>query len=304
MLAGPSVPGTAIRVTSTTEVWLVLDRTGSMAAEDWGSAAQPRLEGVREDAGTILSRTAGARLSVSTWDSQLQTVVPLTTDISAVRSFLETFHQEASEFSRGSSPDRPVAALLEKLRRAEQSNPQNVRYLVVLSDGETSNTDEAADPSAWGALADHIDGGLVIGYGTAQGGPMRAYRVGDGTVSRPGGSGDAQSGGAQSGDAPEYIRDRSQPGAPIAISRIDEDALRGIASALGVTYVHSPDTPAIASAASSLMDGAELVAASREELATYRFLIWPFALVLAALVAWEVWDMAGHLRTLRSSRAI
>ncbi len=312
MLAGPSVPGEARTITSNTEVWLVVDRTGSMAAEDWGSEGLPRLDGVREDARTILSSMAGARFSIQTWDSQLTTAVPLTTDESAVQSYLDTFHQEASEFSQGSAPDRPVQALARKLADARQKNPQNVRYLFVLTDGETSNTTETFDPSTWAPLADLVDGGLVIGYGTAQGGPMRAYRVGTGTGTGAGeGSSGAQSGetsmsgaGEPGGGDAEYIRDYSQPGAPVAISHIDEDALRGIADALGVDDVHSPDSSAIASAASSMMDGATLIAASREELSTYRFVIWPFATALAALVAWEVWAMAGRLRALRSSHAI
>ncbi|MFC7579682.1 VWA domain-containing protein [Schaalia naturae] len=295
MLAGPSVPGEAVPVTSDTEVWLVLDRTGSMAAEDWGTEDSPRLDGVREDAETILASMAGARFSVLTWDSDLRTVVPLTTDESAVQSYLDTFHQEASEFSQGSSPDRPVGALLERLQAAEQSNPQNVRNVFVLTDGETSNTEQSFDPSTWDILAGHIDGGMVIGYGTEEGGRMRVYRVGDGDAA-------GQSGGT--GGAPEYIRDYSQPGAPEAISRIDESALRGIAGALGVGYVHSPDTAAIASKSSAMMDGAQVVAESRKELSTYRYAVWPFAIALAALVAWEAWSMAGRVRALRRSHAI
>ncbi len=48
MGAGPSIPGEAVEVTSTLEVYFVIDRTGSMAAEDW-DGAKPRIDGVRND---------------------------------------------------------------------------------------------------------------------------------------------------------------------------------------------------------------------------------------------------------------
>ena len=35
MGAGPSIPGKAVEVTSSLEVYYVIDRTGSMGAEDW-----------------------------------------------------------------------------------------------------------------------------------------------------------------------------------------------------------------------------------------------------------------------------
>lgn len=284
MLAGPSVPGEVRKVTSNTEVWLLIDRTGSMAAEDW-TDGQPRLAGVRQDAQTVLSAMAGARFSVMTWDSEVRTVLPLTTDESAVQSFLDTFEQETSDFSQGSSPDRPVAALTARLAQAAQANPQNIRYLFVLSDGETSNTDQAFDASTWAPVAQYIDGGLVIGYGTTQGARMKTYRL-----------------GVQ--DQGEYIRDYSKPGAPEAVSRIDESALRGIAGRLGVDYVHSPDTQSVQGHAADMMHGAATIAESREQLSTYRYAVWPLAVALAALVAWEAAALATRARTMRSAHVI
>ena len=42
MGAGPSIPGQAVEVASTLEVYFVIDRTGSMAAEDW-DGVKPRM---------------------------------------------------------------------------------------------------------------------------------------------------------------------------------------------------------------------------------------------------------------------
>ena len=43
MGAGPSIPGTIIEVTSNIEVYFVIDRTGSMGAEDW-DGENPRID--------------------------------------------------------------------------------------------------------------------------------------------------------------------------------------------------------------------------------------------------------------------
>ena len=41
MGAGPSIPGKAVEVTSSLEVYYVIDRTGSMGAEDWDGGQSP-----------------------------------------------------------------------------------------------------------------------------------------------------------------------------------------------------------------------------------------------------------------------
>ncbi|MDN6794724.1 MAG: VWA domain-containing protein [Propionibacterium sp.] len=302
MLLGPSVPGEATRVTSTTEVWLVVDRTGSMAAEDW-EGDLPRLDGVRQDLHSVLASMGGARFSVRTWDSQVHTVVPLTTDETAIASFVDSFDRELSEYSQGSSLDRPTTKLLADLMKARDTSPENVRYLFVLSDGETSNQGAQSASGAWAPLRDYIDGGMVIGYGTEEGGRMRAKRLGDDATAQSGAQSGAQA-PAAAGAEPEWIRDYSRPGAPPAVSRIDEAALKAAAQELGVDYVHSPDTSTISATASKMMENAELVADSREELSTFRSFLWPFALAFALLAGWESAALAGRIRALRRARAI
>ena len=107
ILIGPSVPGEAQKVTTNVEVWLAIDRTGSMAAEDW-EGGKTRLQGVSHDVEQILQAAPGARYRIITWDSQADTELPLTSDLGAVRSFVSTLTQEVSSSSRGSSPDRPA----------------------------------------------------------------------------------------------------------------------------------------------------------------------------------------------------
>ena len=74
---------------------------------------------------------------------------------------------------------------------------------------------------------------------------------------------------------------------PIAISRIDEAALQGVASRIGVSYVHSPDKSAIDSYARSILTTCQSCPKSETKRDTYRYIIWPFALILGGLLAWE-----------------
>ena len=293
MGAGPSIPGKAVEVTSSLEVYYVIDRTGSMGAEDW-DGDNPRIDGVRSDVGILMNSLTGSRFSILSWDSNVHVGMPLTTDASAVQSYMATFTQELSSSSQGSSPHRPAQELAKLLKKNKERHPQNVRALFVFSDGETSNQNHwtsapSGEASDWDAVKEYIDGGLVIGYGTEEGGKMKVVRL--------------SNAGAQSGDD-EYIHDKSQPGAPIAISRIDEAALQGVASRIGVSYVHSPDKSAIDSYARSILDDASKLSEERNKRDTYRYIIWPFALLLGGLLAWEGATLALRAQQLRNSHAI
>ena len=285
MGAGPSIHGEAQEVTSTLEVYFVIDRTGSMAAEDW-DGNKPRIDGVRNDVAIMMNILT---------DSRVHTDLPLTSDASAVVAYMDSFDRELSSSSQGSSLNRPAQDLAKLLKKNKERHPQNVRALFVFSDGETSNQNHwssapAGEASDWDAVKEYIDGGLILGYGTEEGGPMKVLRLGDS--------------GSQSGGEPEYIHDSSQPGDPIAISKIDEAALADVASRVGIDYVHSPDKSAIESHARSMFDKASTLAESRNLKDTYRYIIWPFALLLGGLLAWEGATLALRAQQLRNSHAI
>ena len=86
---GPAVPTSTTTVTSNVELFFVVDRTGSMAAEDY-DGDRPRLEGVRHDVTALVDAMPGSRYSVITFDSQAARQLPLTTDSRAVYSWADT----------------------------------------------------------------------------------------------------------------------------------------------------------------------------------------------------------------------
>lgn len=308
MMAGPSIPGKASDVGSAAEAWIVIDRTGSMAGEDW-DGDRPRIEGVKQDVQTILDAMPGARITIMVWDSNVSTVLPLTTDRDAADSYLTNLRQELSDSSHGSTPNRPASALFSALSDAEEQDPDAIRGLFVFSDGESSNEDvwspiDDMSTSSRGLMSRYVDGGAIIGYGTKEGGPMKVRRL-TGDAQERGYTEDSQS-GDQAGEVveDEYIRDGSEPDSPIAITRIDEDALKDIAEQTGLTYIHSPATAEVKQAASTLDENSQVVATQRAQVKAARYLIWPFALFLGGMLQWETAIVAGKARNMRRARAI
>jgi Ca-activated chloride channel family protein len=216
--ARPGLPGGSAEASvAQVNVFFVVDTTSSVAAEDWGDG-QPRLEGVRADVAEIAEQLAGARFSLISFDSTAVLRTPLTDDAAAVVSAAEVMNQEITTYSRGSSISEAADLLAERLAEAREADAARANVVYYLGDGEQTSGDE---PESFAASAGDVDGGAVLGYGTDAGGPMKVFD----------GYGDEYS-------ADEYILDRTQPGDPEAVSRIDEEALRTVADQLGVPYVH------------------------------------------------------------------
>lgn len=275
ILLGPSVVDrTGATLQTNAEVFFVVDRTGSMAAEDY-DGAQPRLAGVRHDVDAIVDAFPGGRYTVIAWDSQATRQLPLTTDARAVKSWAETARQELTSYSAGSQVDRPLAALEAALTGAAERNPNNVRLVYFLSDGENTNgsgSSADAELASYAPLAPLVDGGAVLGYGTAEGGRMRSY---DGVTPT---------------DQSPYITDDANGGAE-AVSVIDEVTLRTIAEQLGVAYVHRI-TPDSVEGFTSGIDLDDIAGDGRREEVLYRPILWPAAAIALGLIAWELFVIA------------
>lgn len=275
----PAIPSTENDgLVSNAEIYFVVDRTGSMAAEDY-DGGQTRLAGVSHDMTALTQALPGSRYAIIAFDSQSTRQLPLTTDSRAVRSWADTVRQEITAYSAGSSIDRPLDQLRTTLEAAAERNPSNVRLVFFMSDGEntTGSGSDAGDGFAsFADLAPLIDGGAVLGYGTSEGGRMRSY---DGTSSSGYGT-----------DAP-YITDDT--GAD-AISRIDETALRTVADQMGIQYSHQIAPGDVTPLVSDI--NLEAIADDgRRDLTTYTDVYWPAAALLGLLLAWEAWDLSREV---------
>jgi len=260
MLLRPGIPGgTSQTLATDTDIVIVVDTTASIIAEDW-NGDEPRLNGVRADVQSIVDTYPGARFSLISFDAAAQLRLPLTTDATALMSSLDVMLPEITDQSRGSSISIANRMLTDTLSAAAKSSPDRSRMVFYLGDGEQTSSSE---PESFKSSAKYVDGGVVLGYGTAEGGPMKKT------------TGRASQG---VGDYIEYQGER-------ALSVIDEDNLKQISEQLGVEYQHrSADAEiALPEAPTSTTDYT-----TSGEVGNVVELYWILALVLIALVAVEI----------------
>lgn len=258
------------------DVYIVMDTTISSLAEDY-QGQRPRIEGMRQDIKAIATSLAGARFSLVTFDNTATQVLPLTHDASTLAAAVDTVAVQTNYYATGSSIDTAVPLLKRELSRAAQSAPERGRIIIYLGDGEQT-ADKA--PGSFADLKSLIKGGAVLGYGSSSGGRMR-------DVSVDTGNGDAL-----------YLKDNSAKTdpAPDALSKIDEDNLRRIASQTGTAYFHRTQ-PDNASAITSGIDIGAIIGSSRD-VASYDDLYWLLMPLLLLLVAYDLWTTRVARRAL------
>lgn len=294
ILAGPAAAVTESTQVSNVEIYLVVDRTGSMAAEDWagGPAAGggTRLDGVKSDLTAIRDAWPQARFCILALDGAAARELPLTSDLDAVTSWIGSLQQEITQRSQGSSLDGMLPLLVQTLTRAKEKNPEDARLVYILSDGEATDDGRGAGAAGtagatWAKAGELTDGGAVLGYGTASGGMMRSF---DGS-STPGSG--------------KYILD-PDTGKP-AVSVPDTRALASVAEALGVPYFQrtggSDDAPA---SDFTSQDVNAVLTDGREKKNRVRYLTWPLGIAASALAIWELVALIRAERALRRLTAL
>ena len=294
ILAGPAAAVTESSPVSNVEIYLVVDRTGSMAAEDWaggpGAGGGTRLDGVKSDLTAIRDAWPQARFCILALDSSAARELPLTSDLAAVTSWIGSLQQEITQRSQGSSLDRMLPLLVKVLTRAKEKNPEDARLVYILSDGEATDDGQgAAESSAagatWAKAGQLTDGGAVLGYGTTSGGMMRSF---DGS-STPGSG--------------KYILDPGS-GKP-AVSVPDTRALASIAEALGVPYFQrtggSDDAP---TGDFTSQDVNAVLTDGRAKKNHIRYFTWPLGIAASVLAIWELVALIRAERALRRLTAL
>lgn len=275
-------PGTVShveRVTSNLAVYFIVDATGSMAAQDY-NGDESRVEGVRHDIIALSTALPGARYSIVEFSSISTQELPLTTDLRAVHSWADTYDREYTDYSKGSSVNRPVERVQELLTKAEENRPEDRRVLFYFGDGESTNAADATrteepDFSGW---ADYVDEGAILGYGTEEGGVMQYNRTYADNIGS------------------DLIEDPAtrEP----AKSMIDEANLKMIAEQIGVDYYHRTEPSDVGEIVAGIeADSQELVEGGRE---IHTAAIWPFAIALTLLLAWEVIRIVPRIRAASS----
>jgi Ca-activated chloride channel family protein len=281
---GPAIPGAMTKVVvNDVDVFLVIDTTTSSNAEDMGQnsdgSPMTRLDAMKADAMEVAEAYGGARYSVITFDNGALVRMPLVSDPTALRSTLDTLEVELADYAGGSSISEALPTLRKRLQGASEQHPERLRLVFYFGDGEQTRD---APPDSMADTAPYISDGAVFGYGTAAGGPMRPNLTF--------GSDDAQ--------AP-YLLDTTQSGSPRALSKIDEGALRTIASQLGIGYQHrvpgeQPGYPDVEDRMGEEIEVPEVAVSQR--------LYWVPVIPAFLLLLWDLVLAARNIGELRASR--
>lgn len=238
-------------------VVLVVDRTKSMDALDVDDGS--RFDRVRADLATLVDTLPEARFALVTFASGASLDLPFTSDRTVVMQAVTELDLEEPIDADGSRLDRPLADVLDLLEQSRGARADRHTVVVLMGDGE--NTDGRRQAS-YAPVAGEIDDGVVLGYGTEEGGRMAL---------------------APDGDLAEgFVPDADgRPG----VSRLDPDNLRTVATQLGVPYVHRDRPAGVEEVAARLADADPT--ASSTTLAD-RDLTWAFALGLLGLLLLEL----------------
>lgn len=277
MLIGFSIPGGHSQAGLTNlNVFFLVDTTTSMGAEDY-SGNNERIEGVKNDIISIVEKLPGARFTIITFDRSVSKLLPMTSDRAAVISTTRTVAREPSVYSLGSSIDIAVPVVIEQLKSEKTKYPNRTTALFYFGDGE-----QTADAKAgsFSELKPYISSGAVLGYGTTTGGNMRYF-----------------SGVEYKDYKMSYILSSYYPEIK-AVSKIDEAALKKIASELGVTYVNRNSGGPV----DKLIDESNSINAADASRAVsfYLNLYFLFAIPLVILMAWEAYAQYKAFRTFRA----
>ncbi|MBO0980379.1 VWA domain-containing protein [Microbacterium sp. SD291] len=282
MLLRPGIPGGATQTLATdTDIVLVVDTTASIVAEDW-DGDKPRLDGVRADIQAIVEEYPGARFALITFDASADLRLPLTTDTTALISSLEVLRPEVTSQSRGSSIGIANRMLQNTLSAAAESSPERSRMVFYFGDGEQTVT---SPPESFKGSEKYTDAGAVLGYGTAEGGPMQLTT---GSLDGP-----STGSGTQHKEYIEYLGED-------ALSVIDEKNLETLAGQLGVEYQHRK-----ADAAPTLPEAPSTTTSYAESgtVGNVTELYWIAAVIVVALLGFELARAAMLVARLRQLRA-
>jgi hypothetical protein len=239
-------------------VFLVLDRSPAMGVEDL-PGQQSRMDAARADIAAIIDRYPSARFAVIAFASSPDLQWPLSPDTWSLRPVMAavTPYAAASDAVYQTNVAAAGNVLRYQLISARQQFPRAENLVFYLGAG----AGESRAPQRQFDLTDgSMDGGAVLGYGTAAGGVV--------------------------------------PQNPAVRSSIDEPALRAVAEQLGVPFVlrdgRSDDEAALFEGVDEQGRASDAVTASSAAVETY----WAPAIIAAALILLELaWMLRDYRRS-------
>lgn len=284
LLIGPATATSSMtRAVSATDVVIAVDITGSMAVQDAtypGSGESPvtRITAARHAVEQIVEMYPASSFTAVSFGASTVLGLPLTPDTYAVTSWMDNLVTEPTGASYGSNLSGAMDGLTNVLSEVRAQHANDTIVLYYISDGEQTSDDQR---ESFSALRAYLNAAVVVGVGSDEGGKVPYL-----------------TGGLRAGDTlPDDQTWVSDPttGAD-GVSKRDSATLSQIADELSGSY--------------QALDSRTDVSYPRqgEQSSDYRMttvdmpaentnpIVWPFALILAALLLWEYVD---HIRTTR-----
>ena len=245
---------------------IVLDDTLSMNAEDVPGFEEDRprtrMDQAKEDIDYITKNLVGAKFCIIDFNNDVNLICPFTDDNKYIKDSVDAIKPLVDYHATGTNINCCKKLLGQMINDAKLMNDGHV-VVFFLSDGE--NTDDHRLDN-FSDIAQGIEGGAVMGYGTTKGGQMRYYdELHDETV---------------------IVQDkRDYPYQP-AVSKIDEKNLKSLSLDLGIEYIHMDESEDLDGTFENIM---KLLEAETEETTEYGYadIYFWFVIPLAALIAYE-----------------
>ena len=259
--------GENMAIASDLSVLFVIDTSVSMRALDY-DGNEERFEGVINDCCYIVDELSNSKFSIITFSDTAQKVIPFTNDTDMVQAELKAISLENDFYAKGSSMNI-VKDTLEKslIEEKERQNEDTKLIVFFITDGEI--TKEGENLESFSNLSQYISDGAVMGYGTKDGGKMVNSTYSD----EP-----------NSNFYYIYYYDDSTYQKVTAISKIDENNLKKIASDLKIDYIQMSEKSNIDGKLKQIKNIESSSQGQEEKINTYQDIYYYFAIPLVILL--------------------
>ena len=261
----PMIPSDEINTTAAkmdVSVLFVIDNTISMLAKDYNNNTE-RLSAVKEDCAYIIDELYGADFSVISFDSEAKLLSPFTSDTDFAKNTISTIYPADEIYAKGSSMNTCKEVLLKTLENVKKKNNGSVAVFFI-SDGEITNNDSL---ESFSKASKYIDYGSVLGYGTKEGGKM--YPKSDYNTDN------------------SALQDKSDFPYTDAISKIDENNLKKLASDMKISYTNMNTQENIKNTLKEIRQNATTSTEEGDKTAGYEDICYWFALPLLLLLIYD-----------------
>lgn len=198
------------------DVLFVIDNTLSMNTEDY-DGNKTRMYALKKDCKYIMKRLNGAKFSIITFNNNARILLPYTNDINLSIEAIDSITFPSTNYALGSSLNTPKETIITTLKSSMKKD-NRIRIIFFISDGEITDDTKL---ESYSEISKYIDNGAVLGYGTTKGGYIQDPK--------------------SYSDKTEYIKDyynATYQEKYKAISKMDEENLKKIASDIGIKYIN------------------------------------------------------------------